>query len=257
MKKQRPTIDFQKVQRQLAAHLRDPQHQAPPAGLEDRRLNVYRQLFFKNILGFISRGFPVLKRLYKESDWNTLVRSFYSRHQCHSPYFIDIAKEFLLYLEKEHKPHQCDPPYLYELAHYEYVELAVLIAEDNSDRSAINPNGDLMKEQPVLSPLAQWHGYQWPVHRIARNYKPIEKDSTIYWIAVCRDDKNKVRYVLLNTITALLLDYLSTHPNSSGNDAVVTIAKQLCSDNITAALEAAPQLFQDLYDKGIILGSRI
>ena len=247
-------VDFKQVQRQLADHLRDPEHHAPPEGLEDRRLNIYRQLFFKNMLGFISRGFPVLKSLYKADEWSSLVRSFYSCHQCHSPYFTDIAKEFLLYLEKEHVPRPCDPPYLYELAHYEHVELVLSIAEDTNDYTKINPQGDFMSGRPICSSLAQWHGYQWPVHRISPQYKPVESNSERYWIAVCRDSENKVRYMLLNTITTLLLDYLREHPNCSGRDAIVAVAEQHCPNDVEAALENAPQLFRDLQQKGIILG---
>ena len=257
MNKQSPAVDFKQVQRQLADHLRDPQHHAPPDGLEDRRLNIYRQLFFKNMLGFISRGFPVLKSLYKEDDWTALARAFYARHRSHSPYFIDIAKEFLLYLEKEHTPRRCDPPYLYELAHYEHVELAVSIAEHPSDYSRIDPNGDLMEGKPMLSPLAQWHGYQWPVHRISPSYRPTKKDSEIYWIAVYRDAEDKVRYMLLNTATALLLDYLSENTDSNGRDAIAAVAEQYYPDHIEAALENGYQLLQDLRQKGIILGVKI
>ena len=257
MGKHNPALDFQQVQRQLADHLRDPQHHAPPLGLEDRRLDIYRQLFFKNMLGFISRGFPVLKSLYEAGDWSALARSFYSHHQCHSPYFTDIAEEFVAYLEKEHTPRRCDPPFLYELAHYEYAELVVSIAEDDSDRSAIDADGDLIEGQPVLSPLAQWHGYQWPVHRINRKFRPAEKTNEIYWIVICRDADNKVRYMLLNTITAILLDYLSEHPDSSGYAAVVAVAEQYCPANIDAALENAPQILLDMRRKGIVLGTKL
>ena len=257
MNKQSPAVDFKQVQRQLADHLRDPQHCPPPEGLEDRRLNIYRRLFFKNMLGFISRGFPVLKSLYAEDDWHALVRSFYSHHQCHSPYFTDIAKEFVVYLEQEHTARACDPPYLYELAHYERVELVVSIAEDNSDPSLINSKGDLMEGQPVLSPLAQWHGYRWPVHRISRDYRPVENNSEIYWVAICRDAEYRVRYMLLSAATVLLLDYLSEHPNSSGRDAITAIAEKHYPNNIEAALANAPQLFKDLCQKGILLGVRI
>ena len=256
MNKPSSTVDFQQVQRQLADHLRDPKHHAPPEGLEDRRLNIYRQLFFKNMLGFISRGFPVLKSLYEKDDWNALVRSFYSGHQCHSPYFIDIAKEFLVYLEREHASRRCDPPYLYELAHYEHVELIVSIAKDVGNPSMADSNGDLMEGQPILSPLVQWHGYQWPVHRISSDYKPAESDAQIYWLAICRDSNNRVRHMLLNAMTVLLLDYLSENLNSSGRDAIVAIAQQHCPDNIEAAIENGPQLFQSLRQKGIVLGAK-
>ena len=250
-------VDFKQLQRQLANHLRDPKRHPPPEGLEDRRLDIYRQLFFKNILGFISRGFPVLKSLYKESDWNTLTRTFYAHHQCHSPYFMDITKEFILYLEKEHTPRQCDPPYLYELAHYEHMETVVSFAEDIGDMSMIDSNGDLMEERPVLSSLAQWHNYQWPVHRIGPDYRPVESGPETYHLAVCRDADYKVRYILLNAMTVLLLDYLSEHPDSHGQDAVLAVVNQYCPNSTEAALESGLQVFQDLRQKGIILGVKI
>ena len=37
----------------FAAHIRDPENQAGPAGVEDRRMDIYRQLFFNNISIFI------------------------------------------------------------------------------------------------------------------------------------------------------------------------------------------------------------
>ncbi len=250
-------IDFKQVQRQLADHLRDPEHHPPPEGVEDRRLDIYRQLFFRNISGFISRGFPVLKSLYKEDDWDTLVRIFYAHHRCHSPYFMDIAKEFLLYLENEHTLRRCDPPYLYELAHYEHVEIVVTFAEDSTDMSTVDSNGDLIEGRPILSALARWYDYRWPVHRISPDYRPAEHGSEIYRLAVCRDSNYKVRYMLLNAITVLLLDYLSEHTDSSGRDAVIAVAKQHCPDNIGLALESAPQIFHDLRQKGIVLGAKV
>ena len=250
-------VDFKQVQRQLANHLRDPKHYPPPEGLEDRRLDIYRQLFFKNILGFISRGFPVLKSLYEEDDWNTLVRAFYAHHQCHSPYFVDIAQEFLLYLENEHTLRQCDPPYLYELAHYEHIKVEVTFAENIGDLSTVDANGNLMEGRPVLSPLARWHDYQWPVHRISPDYRPVECGSEIYQLAVCRDSDHKVHYMLLNAMTVLLLDYLSEHFGTSGRDAVIAVAKQHCPNDLGAALENAPQVFHDFRQKGIVLGVKI
>jgi len=247
---------FQQVQRQLADHLRDPQHHAPPAGLEDRRLNVYRELFFKNILGFIARGFPVLCSLYESDDWRALVRAFYARHRCHSPYFTDIAKEFLLYLEHEHTPQRCDPPYLYELAHYEQVELAVGIAEDTAQHAAIDRRGDWMAGQPLLSATAQWHSYRWPVHRIGPDYRPRESSGEGYTIAVCRDRQNTVRYMLLNTMTARLLDYLRAHPSCSGGDAIDAVARRHCPQNLSQARQQGAQLFDRLQQKGIVLGVR-
>ncbi|MFM9709917.1 HvfC/BufC family peptide modification chaperone, partial [Streptomyces galilaeus] len=60
-------------------------------GFEERRMAIYRDLFFNNIEGFITSGFPVLRTLYSTDDWNTLIRRFFVEHDCASPYFLDIA----------------------------------------------------------------------------------------------------------------------------------------------------------------------
>jgi hypothetical protein len=52
-----------------------------------------------------------------------------------------------------------------ELAHYEWVELAVDVME-TSPPFAYNPTGNLLNEQPVLAAAAMNLAYVWPVHRI-------------------------------------------------------------------------------------------
>jgi hypothetical protein len=92
---------FAKAQQQFIAHIKDPETQPVLDGVEDRRMAIYRDLFFNNVNGFISSAFPVLKSLYHQSDWLVLVRGFFKNHDCHSPYFVDISKEFVDYLATE------------------------------------------------------------------------------------------------------------------------------------------------------------
>jgi hypothetical protein len=40
--------EFQRKQYEFAAHIRDPEKNAAPPGIEDRRLAIYRDLFFNN-----------------------------------------------------------------------------------------------------------------------------------------------------------------------------------------------------------------
>ncbi|MGA0002453.1 MAG: putative DNA-binding domain-containing protein, partial [Steroidobacteraceae bacterium] len=42
-------MELLELQRCLAAHLRDPEGSPPPPDIEDRRLAVYRDLFFNNL----------------------------------------------------------------------------------------------------------------------------------------------------------------------------------------------------------------
>ena len=62
----------------FAAHIRDPENSPVPDNIEDRRMEIYRGLFFNNVQGFLANTFPVLKSLYEEDAWIELVRSFYS-----------------------------------------------------------------------------------------------------------------------------------------------------------------------------------
>ena len=249
--------NFQALQRRLAAHLRDPEHNSPPEGLEDRRMEVYRSLFFNNMLGFISGAFPVLKQLYGEEDWRTLVRGFYSQHESHSPYFSDISKEFVAYLENEHRSSKNDPPFLAELAHYEWVEIALSMAEEDTDADTIDPGGDLLNEPPALSPLAWRLTYRWPVHRIGPDFRPTEPGDEPTRLAVCRGQDDKVRFIALNPATDLLLDEIERHPQRTGREQVEAVAKKLRMSDLDAAQKHGAETLRQLRDKDILLGTRL
>ena len=92
--------DFVRRQYEFAAHIRDPERQAAPAGIEDRRMKIYRDLFFNNIESLLAGNFPVLRKLYDDACWKELVRDFYANHLCRTPLFPEIAREFLRYLQE-------------------------------------------------------------------------------------------------------------------------------------------------------------
>ncbi|MDH4254937.1 MAG: DNA-binding domain-containing protein, partial [Gammaproteobacteria bacterium] len=50
---------FQRRQYEFAAHIRDPDANPPPAGIEDRRMAIYRELFYNNLLSLLGSTFPV------------------------------------------------------------------------------------------------------------------------------------------------------------------------------------------------------
>ena len=74
-----------------------------------------------------------------------MVRDFFSQHKSHSPYFLEISQEFLAYLQNERTPQPEDPAGMLELAHYEWVELALTVSEDTIEMENIDPNGDLLQ----------------------------------------------------------------------------------------------------------------
>ena len=246
--------DFQTLQYQLAAHLRNPHSNPPPERLENRRLEIYRNLFFNNIVGFVSNAFPVLKKFYSENDWRTLIRKFYTQHKSHSPYFPDISKEFLDYLKNEHETCRVDPPFIKELAHYEWIELAMDMAEEDVDLAAIDPHGDPMKAPPALSPLAWRLMYRWPVHRIGPDFRPEEPSVEPTRLVVCRNRSDKVNFIVLNQMTDLLLDEIAQHPRRTGREQIEEVVRRLRLPDTDTALEGGARTFSKMREKDVILG---
>src|SRR5262245_31185449 len=87
------------LQSAFAAHLRDPEHAPAPADIEPRRMAIYTDLFFNNIESLVAANFPVIRTLYDDDAWRTLLRAFYREHRCHTPLFTEIAREFMRWLE--------------------------------------------------------------------------------------------------------------------------------------------------------------
>lgn len=166
------TPDFIRRQRAFAAHLRDPDAVPAPDGIEERRLRIYRDLVLKNLSSLLSGSFPVLHRILPASEWQGLMRDFLRRHRAQTPLFHELPQEFLEFLATSRRADPRDPPFLLELAHYEWVELAVRISDAEPSPDGVDPQGDLLAGRPVLSPLARCLTYRFPVHRIGPEHRP-------------------------------------------------------------------------------------
>ena len=108
--------NLRSLQTTFAAHIRDPENHVAPADVEDRRMNIYRQLFFNNINKFLASNFPVLRNLYDNEAWQQLVRDFYIEHRCQTPLFPEMPKEFLRYLQDQRKDRPGDPATLIQFS---------------------------------------------------------------------------------------------------------------------------------------------
>lgn len=245
---------FKKHQYDFTAHLRDPEHNPAPDGIEDRRIGIYRDLLYNNVEGFIANGFPVLRSIYSDDDWHKLVRDFFARHQCTTPYFLEISQEFLDYLQSEHDPQAEDPQGLLELAHYEWVELALMVADDDVDLIGIDPNGDLYAGHPVLSPLAWPLAYQYPVHRMGPEYLPAAPPDQPTYLVVYRNRNDEVRFLEINPVTARLINLLQENPEITGELALDQIVQEINHPQPALVFEGGVSALQELQRYGIVLG---
>jgi len=247
--------DFQRKQYEFAAHIRDPEHNAAPAGIEDRRMAIYRNLFFNNLRNLLGSTFPVLKKLSGPDRWSKLIREFMAQHQAQTPYFLEIPKEFLAFLENEHKAAQDDFPFLLELAHYEWVELALSVSTDSDDLTTVDPGGDLLEGAPATSVLAWPLAYQYPVHRISEEFQPTAPGEQATFLAVYRDAQGEISFMELNAVTAGLLEKISNNSErKSGRELLIELSDEINFEP-DALVEHGARALAELRAVNILLGT--
>jgi hypothetical protein len=247
---------LQDVQRAFARHIRDPDSHPAPNGMEDRRMGIYRDLFFNNIKGLLGSNFPVLRRLYGEKGWQALIRDFFVHHRAHTPLFPEVPREFLQFVEEHRGVEKGDPPYLLELAHYEWAELALSLDQAELDDVQADPDGDLVTGVPVLSPLAWLLSYRFPVHHIRLDYRPTEAPEQPTHLVMYRDRADKVHFMEVNAVTARLVERLRDEPESTGQAHLEAIAGELSADPATIVTHGS-DLLKQLRERGIVRGTRI
>lgn len=244
------------VQTAFAAYLRDPENEHAPAGVDERRMDIYRQLFFTNINKLLSSNFPVLRQIMDDQAWQQLVRDFCIEHRCRTPLFPELPKEFLRYLQDHREERAEDPPFLLELAHYEWVELALSLDEAELDQLKADHEGDLMQGIPVLSPLAWPLSYRFPLHRIGPGFIPEDAPEHATHILAYRNRKDKVCFMQLNDVTRLLLHILQENRGLNGLEILSEIADRIDHPQPEKVMASGAELLEDLRRKDILLGTR-
>lgn len=244
------------LQERFASHIRSPLKVDAPSDIEDRRMEIYRNLFFNNVRNLLSWNFPVLRKLYSNEDWAQLVRDFYIEHRARTPLFPELPREFLQYLQEQRPQREEDPPFLMELAHYEWVEVALSMDEHEIDDVEADPEGDLLNGIPVLSPLAWALSYRFPVHRISPSFQPTEAPDEPTHLLVYRNRQDDVKFMQLNAVSALMLQLLKDEPQRTGHDLLNEIAGKLEHPDPDVVFEGGKGLLRDLLERDVILGSR-
>lgn len=280
-------MTFQDQQFELARKIRT----GNASGSERRRLNVYQELFFNNIEGFCSNGFPVLKSVLPESVWLAWIRSFLIHSECHSPFFVDIAEEFLSFLNEtlnsalaEGKPEFWRAllptydvledntrsllqtvnlkkyPWLLELAHYEWVELFVSTQEPESsyrlkDLREFCKGETKLKLSASALPLA----YQYPVQTIrvghVENIKNQLTPLLVYqsW----RYEGNEVhqgetQFVLVDVVSVHLLHFLQSQ-SASYTEMLSFLQSPTLALNSMQATEFLNSALKDFCERGVLI----
>jgi len=246
--------DFQRKQYAFAAHIRDPERNPAPAGVEERRMAIYRDLFFNNLHNLLGGTFPVLKKLHSKVRFRHLVREFMIHHEAETPYFLQIPGEFVAFLQNEYEAQPDDFPFLLELAHYEWVELALSISQESNDHLHVDPGGDLLEGVPQKSALAWSFTYRFPVHRISPAFLPQEPGAAPTNLAICRKADDSVEFLELNPVTSRLLDLIEANENDNGRELLRRLAAEINYPDTASLIEHGALAMEQMRAAEILLG---
>jgi hypothetical protein len=240
---------FQQYQLQFTGHIRNPHANPRPHKVPAKRMRVYTEIVFNNLESSVAACFPVAKKVLGVRAWNKLIRGFFIQHQCHSPLFRQIPEEFLRYLEIAENL----PPYLKNLAHYEWIELALAVADVSIDMDVVDVDADLLDGRPVFAPALALLSYDYPVQLISPRFKPEQPLTQPVNLLVFRNVEDDVRFIELNPVTARLLGMLQAEP-ITGRRALEKLAAEMAHPDPEAIVRFGLTILDNLKAEGVILG---
>jgi len=246
--------DFRALQVEFAAHIRDPEKNAAPEGIEDRRLGIYTELFYRNVEGFMANSFPVLRSIMEDQRWHAMIRQYFARHHARTPLFPKMPREFLHFLADE--PFEDDAlPFMEELAHYEWLELEASLDKREIGEAAVDETSNCRDGVPVLNPTARVHAYRFPVHRISPTFLPVEAPQEPTYLVVYRDRDDQVGFMQLNSVTARLVELISGLSGRSGLSLLEQIAKEMNHPDPAVVINGGIEIMDELCARTVLLGA--
>uniref|UniRef100_UPI000A1FC996 HvfC family RiPP maturation protein n=1 Tax=Pseudomonas sp. B28(2017) TaxID=1981730 RepID=UPI000A1FC996 len=200
----------------MGLYLRDPEHNAPPTGMDPARAQVYRDLVFANLSSLLSGTFPVLVKIIGNERWGSLVRIFLRDYRARTPKFGEIAEEFVEFLATgpEALGDGGWPPFMVELAHYEWVEM---VLQQSDAQPLVVGDAALLLDRPLqVSPLAWPLAYAWPVQLLGLDYQPGALPDQPTFLLVRRAEDWSVRFSGLSPLAWRLLQRIGEYPGLTG-----------------------------------------
>jgi len=235
----------------LGRYLRDPDHCAPPVGMDMARVQVYRDLIFNNLSLLLSGTFPVLIRILGDERWRALMRAFLRDHRARTPKFGEIAQEFVEFLASQPAlSGEAWPPFMVELAHYEWVEMA--LQQSEAEAIPASDVGQLLGRALRVSALAWPLAYTWPVHRVGSDYQPETLPAQPTLLLVRRVEDWSVRFSELSPLAWRLLQRIGEFPQLSGAEQLQGLAVEAGAVGSNEFIENGAALLRQMHAEGVI-----
>lgn len=212
---------------------------------DDHPLSLYQTLIHNNLSSVVSPCFPVLRSLLKTGQWDKFINGFLQNYQAKFTSYHRVPEHFVDYLSQlDNLPY----PFIAELAHYEWLELAVETAQlPEAPLSLIHPVADTLFTMP---PSARFQLYDYPVHLIDQTHIPEKPDATA--LIVYRPfDQRKIEFMKINLLSYHCLHFL-VNEGLTLNQYLQAVAEQQNEPITDAIKEQYCQLLASLHQQSII-----
>ncbi len=250
-------VNFQQIQAEFTQAIRQNQTN-PFNNIDDQRFAVYSRLIRNNIKSFLQQGFPVIHNLLEKNTYEKLMDGFIAQHYAQSPYFSDISAEFITYLNNGLPVTENTglyPPFLQELAHYEWLE-TLLIHHEEDEPDSVDITDFISSKQPLIwSKNAVAAAYQFPVHKISRQFQPSTPPEQPTFLIIYR--QNNSNHFL--AVDALAFKLFTTGQNSEKpltTTEIINLAIQpLAKAEKKLVYKKAEKTLFHFYQLNLILGT--
>ncbi|MCU1761933.1 putative DNA-binding domain-containing protein [Pseudomonas sp. 14P_8.1_Bac3] len=239
-------------QNALGHYLRDPDHCAAPAGMDLTRAQVYRDLIFNNLSILLSGTFPVLIKVLGDARWRSLVRIFLRDYRARTPKFGEIAQEFVEFLASQPRALNDGPwpPFMVELAHYEWVEMA--LQQSEAEPLPATDVGMLLERPLQVSALAWPLAYAWPVQLVGPDYQPEAPPAQPTLLLVRRSEDWSVKFSELSPLAWRLLQRIGEFPGLNGRQQLEGLAVEAGAAGSQDFMDSGAALLRQMQGEGVV-----
>lgn len=243
------------IQKQMADAVRFPSQPAP-LGIQQERLEVYRELVLNNVSNFVQSAFPVLRQICGDDVFDTKIRQFFQQSQLDSPYFVEIPEAFMYWLQDN--AHDL-PPFALELAHYEWLELELFrrdVEQQSNGQSLIWSADFVLSDNEhraiAVTSLLEVAAYQFPVHQLSEQYQPASPPEQPTFLAVYRGADDQVHFMQLDALSAATIQLLQSSAMTF-HQLIAAIAKLVPGLNRETINAGIIDLIEKLNSHGLVL----
>ncbi|HDL4284659.1 TPA: putative DNA-binding domain-containing protein [Mannheimia haemolytica] len=193
---------LKEIQAEFANAIRHNDVKLMSGNISPQRLGVYSRLVRNNTLGFIDRCYVQLPQHLSPEEWVAVKEKFIREGKAHSPFFQDIAGEFLNFCREN----GCMPPHLLELMDFENAQLLAEVSMATVPSEFELDNDTIMQ----FSGAAELR--QYAVNFIRSEFKQFDFEPTN--VLIWRDTEFGIYYNRLEELDFFLLSSLQEGANS-------------------------------------------